>query len=67
MAGILHEYLCTFMRFIVVTETGCVFYKVRAMSTRQVQETITGKSKYRLLRKKHEKYDEAQRERSRIP
>ena len=39
MAGTLHEYLCAFMRFIVGTETGCVFNKVRTMFTRQVQDT----------------------------
>jgi len=39
MAGTLHEYLRTFMRFIVVTETGCDFYKVRTMSTRHVHDT----------------------------
>ena len=28
MAGTLHEYLCTCMLFIVLTETGCVLYRV---------------------------------------
>ena len=62
------------MRFVVVTVTGCVFCKVRTVyetgtgyTYLTTYETITGKSKSRLLRKKYEKYDEAQTERSRIP